>query len=366
MAKFFYLKVDIEYEWVYFVEPSDFRRIGMEATLTKPKVSEESQLLGKKLFAIASGKGGTGKSTLSINFSLALAALGHKVILVDADLGGADLNVLLNIHQPQHSLKDYLDRTVTDIEDILQVTPTTNFQVLLNGSDIISVSNPNWNDKMRLIRGIQSLNADYVIVDLGPDIAHNNLDFFNAAFNGFLITQNVDTMIMGFYRFLKAAFTRRIRFHFRRFPEVEDIIDEYRDKGWQKGRFNIVSHIRSLGQDYSNMIDNMLDQYRPSVLFNRVVGRAANTTAERICEFVRRNYGFRLRIGGFIPDDKRVSSAYEMNLPFIFRYPHCDASQAMFEMLKLNQLNYTAAGQEIRKFGAYVSILRREADRWGL
>ena len=338
----------------------------MEATLTKTEVTEENDFLGKKLFAIASGKGGTGKSTLSINFSLALAALGHKVVLVDADLGGADLNVLLNIHQPKHSLKDYLDRTVHNIDDILQVTPTTNFQVLLNGGDIVSVTNPIWNDKMRLIRGIQSLNADYVIVDLGPDIAYNNLDFFNAAYNGFLITQNVDTMIIGFYRFLKAAFTRRIRFHFRRYPEVEDIIDEYRDQGWQKDRLDIISHIRSLGQDYSNMLDNMLDRYRPSVLFNRVVSTEANSTAERICEFVHRSYGFQLRVGGYIPDDKCVSSAYEMNLPFILRYPQCAASQAMFDMLKLNRLNYTVAGQEIRYFGTYIPILRREANHWGL
>ena len=338
----------------------------MEATLTKPVVSEDTVQFSKKMFAIASGKGGTGKSTVAINFSLALAALGHKVVLVDADLGGADLNVLLNILQPQHSLKDYLDRTVEDLDEILQTTPSENYKVLLNGSDIISLSNPNWNDKIRMIKGIQSLEADYIVVDLGPDIAYNNLDFFNAAPNGFLITQNVDTMIMGFYRFLKAAFTRRIRFHYRRFPEVEDIINEYKDKGWQKGRFNIVSHIRSLGQDYSNMLDSLLEQYHPAVVFNKVNGRAAHSTAERICEFVRRNYGFKLKLGGFIPEDKRVVNAYEMNVPFIYKYPHCEASQALFEVLKLSKLNRTPAGQTITKFPAFMPFLKREADKWGL
>jgi flagellar biosynthesis protein FlhG len=338
----------------------------MEATLVKPIVSEDAEIVHKKIFAIASGKGGTGKSTLSINYSVALAALGHKVVLVDADLGGADLNVLLNMPQPPRGLKDYLDRTVDNVDEILQGTPMEHFKVLLNGSDIISLSNPNWDQKMRLIRGIQSLNADYVIVDLGPDIAYNNLDFFNASSNGFLITQNVDTMIMGFYRFLKAAFTRRIRFHFRRFPEVEEIIDEYKDKGWQKGRFNIVSHIRSLGQDYSEMMDRLLELYNPAVLFNRVIGRAAHSTAERICEFVKRNYGFSLKLGGFIPEDRHVTSAYEMNAPFLLKYPHCEASQALFESLKLNRLNRTPAGQNIDKYGAFLPFLKREADRWGL
>jgi flagellar biosynthesis protein FlhG len=338
----------------------------MEATLTKAVVSEDHDAIHRKVLAIASGKGGTGKSTISINLSLALACLGHRVILVDADLGGADLNVLLNILQPQYSLKDFLDRSVDNVEEILQVTPTSKFRVLLNGSDIISLSNPNWNDKVRLIKGIQNLDADYVLVDLGPDITYNNLDFFNAASHGYLITQNIDTMIMGFYRFLKAAFTRRIRFHFRRFPEVEALIDEYKDKGWQKGRFNIVSHIRSLGQEYSSMMDNLLEQYHPVVLFNRVSGRAAHSTAERICEFVRRNYGFRLRLGGFIPDDRRVSNAYEMNMPFILKYPHCEASQALFQALKLHRLNVTPSGQVIPKFSQFVPFLKRESERWGL
>jgi flagellar biosynthesis protein FlhG len=338
----------------------------MEATLTKPIASEDTEQYHKKIFAIASGKGGTGKSTVAINFSLALAALGHRVVLVDADLGGADLNVLLNILQPQHSLKDYLDRAVEDLEEILQITPTPNFKVLLNGSDIVSLSNPNWNDKIRMIKGIQTLDADYIIVDLGPDIAFNNLDFFNMAPNGYLITQNVDTMIMGFYRFLKAAFTRRVRFHYRRFPEVEDLIDEYKDRGWQKGRFNIVSHIRSLGLEYSNMLDSLLEQYNPALIFNKVNGKAAHSTAERICEFVRRNYGFKLRLGGFIPEDRRVENAYEMNVPFIFKYPHCDASAAVFEVLRISQLNRTPSGQVIPKFAAYLPFLKREADKWGL
>ncbi len=336
------------------------------STKITPGVSEESDFLGKKLFAIASGKGGTGKSTFSINFSLALAALGNKVILVDADLGGADLNVMLNIRQPKHCLKDYLDHSVDGIEDVLQVTPSTNLKVLLSGSDIVSITNPKWTVKQRLIRGIQSLNADYVIVDLGPDITFNNLDFFNSAYHGFLITQNVDTMIMGFYRFLKAAFVRRLRFHFKRFPEVVEIIDQYCDTDWYNGKIDIVSQIRSLGQDYTKMVDNMLIQYQPTVVFNRVVARTAKSTAERICEFVRRNYGFRLQIGGFIPYDKHLRNAYEMNLPYIFRYPHCNASHALFDVLKLNHLNYTTTGHEIRKFGDFAPILRREADRWGL
>lgn len=338
----------------------------MEATLTKPIVSESTEQIHKKIFAIASGKGGTGKSTVAINFSLALAALGHRVVLVDADLGGADLNVLLNILQPKHSLKDYLDHAVENIDEILQTTPTANFKVLLNGSDIISLSNPNWNDKVRMIKGIQSLNADYVVVDLGPDIAYNNLDFFNMAPNGYLITQNVDTMVMGFYRFLKAAFTRRVRFHYRRFPEVEDLIDECRDQEWLKGRFNVVSHIRSLGPEYSDMLDSLLEQYHPALIFNKVNGRAAHSTAERICEFVRRNYGFKLRLGGFIPEDKHVENAYEMNLPFVLKYPHCEASEALFEVLRLSQLNRTSSGQVITKYAAFTPFLRREADKWGL
>ncbi len=64
----------------------------------------------KRVWTFAGGKGGTGKTVMTANIGVALATMGYHVILVDADLGGANLHTILNIKYPSITLSDFINR----------------------------------------------------------------------------------------------------------------------------------------------------------------------------------------------------------------------------------------------------------------
>ena len=69
-----------------------------------------------RIIAVAGGKGGVGKSTIAVNLALALGRLGHRVTLVDADLGAANLHTMLGLLNPAAGLADFLDHRVETLE----------------------------------------------------------------------------------------------------------------------------------------------------------------------------------------------------------------------------------------------------------
>ncbi len=333
---------------------------------TGPQATPSGNNLGieKQIFTIASGKGGTGKSTFAINFSLALAALGHNVVLIDADLGGADISNLLGISMPRYTLKDFIKGDVTYLSEVLEPTPSPRLRLIAGGSDIISVSNPLYQQKLKFIRNISRLDADYIIVDLGPDITYNNLDFFNAAPIGFLVTQNLDPIILGFYRFLKAAFIRRLKQEFRQESFILNIIDDFQNRGWNRKRRDLIGSIRASSQEVHERLDRLLNTFQPKLVFNMVESAAAEKTADQMYSFVHENFGFRLQTVGLIPHDRDVQRAYAHCEPYLLRYPRCGASKAIFNIIKACDLNVTATGDHIIDTSNFIHQVKVEAENW--
>ena len=78
--------------------------------------------LEKRTWAVAGGKGGTGKTVLTSNLGVGLAILGYKVILIDADLGGADLHLSFGMPVPKRNLNDFLSGRLPNLEDVILPT----------------------------------------------------------------------------------------------------------------------------------------------------------------------------------------------------------------------------------------------------
>ena len=90
-----------------------------------------------KIWAIAGGKGGTGKSVVTANLGIALSTLGNSVVVIDGDLGGANLHTCLNIRHPQFNLNDFLTNEKTHLRDILLDTPAKSLKLISGGSELV-------------------------------------------------------------------------------------------------------------------------------------------------------------------------------------------------------------------------------------
>ena len=110
-----------------------------------------------KFWAVGGGKGGVGKSIVSLMLGASLARQGKKVVLVDADLGGSNLHTLVGIRYPLCTLADFISRKVSKIEEVLIDTPVNNLKLICGADDILGIANPKSTQKTRLFTGINNI-----------------------------------------------------------------------------------------------------------------------------------------------------------------------------------------------------------------
>lgn len=168
---------------------------------TLPQAASASHVT--KVLAVGSGKGGVGKTTFSINLGLALSQLGKRVILLDADLGMANIDVLLGL---EGSLN--LGHVISGeyaLKDILQKGPG-GLRVLAGSSGISSLTRLDSIQFNRLSAGFRDLEAecDFLILDTGAGISELVLMFLGIADEIVLLSNPEPHAIMDAYSLLKA------------------------------------------------------------------------------------------------------------------------------------------------------------------
>ena len=158
-----------------------------------------------RIIAITSGKGGVGKTNISVNMAIAYAQLGKKVILIDGDLGMANVNVLLNV-VPQYNLMQVINRQRTMSEIILDTEVGIKFIAGANGFS--KIANLSVEELEYFAKQFSTLgNADIIIIDTGAGIANNVLQFVAAADEVYVVTTPEPTAITDAYGIIKIITT---------------------------------------------------------------------------------------------------------------------------------------------------------------
>lgn len=155
-----------------------------------------------RVITVTSGKGGVGKSSVSVNLAIALSRLGNRVIVLDADFGLANVEVMLGI-RPQYNLADLMFRGKS-LSDIVTQGPE-NIGFISGGSGIQELTNLTRDQIVYLIQKLVELDekADIIIVDTGAGIADSVLEFVAASSEVLLIATPEPTSITDAYALLK-------------------------------------------------------------------------------------------------------------------------------------------------------------------
>ncbi len=122
-----------------------------------------------KIIAIGGAKGGIGKSIVVANLSVLLASKGFRVTAVDLDLGGANLHLCLgNKVLLQNNINDFLRKRVDSLQDI--VIKSEYGPYLIGGDSAqLGAANIDFGRKLKLLKAVENLNSDFIILDLGGD-----------------------------------------------------------------------------------------------------------------------------------------------------------------------------------------------------
>ncbi len=158
-----------------------------------------------RIIAVASGKGGVGKTNLSTNLAIAYAKLGKKVILMDADLGLANVNVVLGII-PKYNLYHLIRKQKTMSEIIMDTG--YGIQIVAGASGFAKIANLSEDERETFIGEISELSsADVIIIDTSAGVSNNVLAFVAAADEAIIVTTPEPTAITDAYGIIKIIAT---------------------------------------------------------------------------------------------------------------------------------------------------------------
>lgn len=165
-----------------------------------------------------------GKSVVSILLALGLAHNNQKTVLVDADLGAANLHTLMGIKTPARNLNDLITQKYDCIEDICVQTQVSNLRLVCGASEILYYANPQFSQKHRIVQSIAQLAADHVILDLGAGTSYNVLDFFLIADRPVIVLTPQPISIQNAYAFIRNAVYRKMSRMAHQHPSLQEVI----------------------------------------------------------------------------------------------------------------------------------------------
>lgn len=155
------------------------------------------------IIAITSGKGGVGKTNLTVNLAIAMAQRGKRVLIIDADLGMANVDVIIGSTSP-YSLLHLVEDNV-NLEDVISTGPS-GIKYLSGGSGIEKLANLEMPEFVKITQKLAHCDdlADIVLIDTGAGLSKNVLNFLLAADEVILITTPEPTAMTDAYAMMKA------------------------------------------------------------------------------------------------------------------------------------------------------------------
>ncbi len=282
------------------------------------------------IIPIASGKGGVGKTFVSANLAIALAELGHRVIAVDLDFGGANLHSFLGLSNRHPGIGDFLKARVAELDELLVPCRIPNLHFLPGDGKTPLMANIAYAQKIKLISRIRKLPADYILLDLGSGSSYNMLDFFRLSRTGLLVTTPEHPAVMGMMVFLKNFLLRSIERKMARNYAVRNMLRELYNLSMDEQMSSIKDvHQKIIDEDpqAAETVGQIYQRCRPRIIFNMAEHPDDARLSFQISRTLEEILSIEADYFGFVYRDKSVVAAIRGSNPFLPNYRNSPAAE---------------------------------------
>ena len=225
------------------------------------------------IIPVAGGKGGVGKSLVAANLSIALAQLGHSTVVIDLDLGGSNLHLMLGRKNENRGIGDYLNHEGIRFEALCVQTEWPQLRFIPGDGTIPFLANISYAGKQKIIREIKKLNAKYIILDLGAGTSLNTLDFFHIVNRGLLVTATNRVSVINMLAFLKNYLLRIIDRELLKDIDARLHIQELFSRSASQKRITIdsvIKELRSTDTEAAEKVGLICQNTQPRIVHNLI------------------------------------------------------------------------------------------------
>lgn len=277
---------------------------------------------------MGSGKGGAGKTFVAANLAAALAVTGQRIIAVDTDLEGANLHTCLGVSPPRQGLADFVARREEDLRKLALETPVTNLRLVAGTHGHLADTQPDNARRVRLIRALRQLDADWVILDLGTGMQSAMLDYFLVADDGLLVVNPEPVSVENAYAFLRAAFYRRLR-QAMVSQALRDLITEAMDphnEGGIRTPQDLLREVEMTDPAEGARFVRVMGEFHPRILVNGVRSAEDVRLGFSIASVCRRYFGAEIDYLGYVNHDEAVRRSMIAREPVVTYAEQADAA----------------------------------------
>lgn len=308
-----------------------------------------------RVVAVASGKGGAGKSLLAANIGIFLATLGKRVVLIDGALGSPNLHVFTGMWRPAHTLTDALGDDLS-LADVVEPTPVPGLRLVAGTHDPIWAANLKPSQSRRLIDSVRSLPAEYVVIDLSAGTSSYTLDWFLAADTGVLITVAEPTSVGLCYRFMRAAFLRSVR-HTDLGRAVREIEAQLpRPDGGIPAPLDLYQRALERDPELAAGVAALVGRFQPQVVVNCTRSKADMDLGRAVASAARRRLGLPVSYLGHLEYDEAVWAAVRRSRPLLVEHPETRVSKCIEKVTRRLLNRRERSPDDTRALGAEPSF----------
>ena len=290
----------------------------------------------KKIWAIGGGKGGVGKSFIISNLGISLARSGKRVVMVDLDLGGANLHTCLGSDIPLHTLSDFFSGRERRLEYLLNPSCVPNLFFLSGANDSVSVADMKEDGHRQLAAALLNLKTDYLFLDLGAGTHNTTLDYYLMANRPLIGITPEPTSIENAYRFIKGAYFRWIKTLEARMG-MQSIVEQAMDHKNTLGirtPSDLVNKLVEFNPEKGRAFKAEVEKFQIYLIMNQVRTQNDVEVGHSVRLVCKKYFGIETHYVGYLDYDNAVWQSVRKRRPLVLEYPYSNLVTEIAQIAK--------------------------------